>query len=237
MDPKETDFLGLKALLGNYLDGALFSSSELCDAIIKQSTVGTVVKAQGAGDELDPIAVMSVMNLQEKKEMPFVKEIAAHLKGKCPKDLKDKLGEAFTEKGVGMIINERVINIPQETAPPLVDGLFDEIGWATEDEPTQELRDSFKFSKYLFFTRLFRDDDPEQNEENKKRKRSDEPLLMYIRPEDEFFHQLAEWSFSWKAKGTEDKNDIDDLKPMRLCMLVDASKVPEVRDKLKKMFA
>ena len=125
--------------------------------------------------------------------MPFVKEIAAHLKGKCPKDLKDKLGEAFTEKGVGMVINERLINIPQETAPPLVDGLFDEIGWATEDEPTQELRDSFKFSKYLFFTRLFRDDEPEQNEENKKRKRSDEPLLMYIRPEDEFFHQLAEW--------------------------------------------
>ena len=140
MDPKETDFLGLKALLGNYLDGALFSSSELCDAIIKQSTVGTVVKAQGAGDENDPIAVMSVMNLEEKKEMPFVKEIAAHLKGKCPKDLKKKLDEAFTEKGVGMIINERVINIPQETAPPLVDGLFDEIGWATEDEPTKELR-------------------------------------------------------------------------------------------------
>ena len=27
-----------------------------------------------------------------------------------------------------MIINERVINIPQETAPPLVDGLFDEMG-------------------------------------------------------------------------------------------------------------
>ena len=64
------------------------------------------------------------------------------LKGKCPKDLKKKLDEAFTEKGVGMIINERVINIPQETAPPLVDGLFDEIGWATEDEPTKELRDS-----------------------------------------------------------------------------------------------
>ena len=91
-----------------------------------------------------------------------------------------------------MIINERVINIPQETAPPLVDGLFDEIGWATEDEPTKELRDSFKFSKYLFFTRLFRDDDPEQNEQNKKRKRSDEPLLVYIRPEDEF-------SISWQS--------------------------------------
>ena len=62
-DPKETDFHGLKALLKNYLDGAEFSSSELCDFIIKQNTVGTVIKAQGAGDENDPIAVMSVVNL------------------------------------------------------------------------------------------------------------------------------------------------------------------------------
>ena len=27
-------------------------------------------------------------------------------------------------------------------------------------------------------------------------------------------------------KGTADKDDIDDMKPMRLCMLVDASQVP-----------
>ena len=48
-DPTEIDFHGLKALLGNFLDGAEFSSSPLCDAIIAQKTVGTVIKAQGAG--------------------------------------------------------------------------------------------------------------------------------------------------------------------------------------------
>ena len=73
MDPKEIDFLGLKALLGNYLDGALFSSSELCDTIIAQNTVGTVLKAQGAGDDVDPIAIMSVMNLQRRKEMKWMR--------------------------------------------------------------------------------------------------------------------------------------------------------------------
>ena len=40
----------------------------------------------------------------------------------------------------------------------------------------------------------------------------------------------------WKSKDTEDKDDIQDLKPMRLCMLVDASAVPTVRDALKKVF-
>ena len=161
-DPTEIDFHGLKALLGNYLDGAEFSSSPLCDAIIAQKTVGTVIKAQGAGDELDPVAVMSVMNVQEKKDATYIKEIAAYLKNRCPKDLKDKLNEAFTSKGVGFLINERVINIPPETASPLVEGLFDEIGWATEDEPTEELRESFNFSKYLMFSRVYRDDNPEE---------------------------------------------------------------------------
>lgn len=112
-DPKEIDFHGLKALLGNYLDGAEFSSSELCDAIIKQNTVGTVIKTQGAGDELDPIAVMTVMNLHQKKDTAFIKEISAFLKEKCPKDLKDQLSTVLAEKSVGLVINERVINIPQ----------------------------------------------------------------------------------------------------------------------------
>jgi hypothetical protein len=40
----------------------------------------------------------------------------------------------------------------------------------------------------------------------------------------------------WKVKDTEDKGDIQDIKPMRLCMLVDASVVPGVREKLKKQF-
>ena len=35
-DPAEADFHGLKAQLQNYLDGAVFSCSELVDTIIKQ---------------------------------------------------------------------------------------------------------------------------------------------------------------------------------------------------------
>jgi protein BCP1 len=35
-DPKEIDFLGLKALLQTYLDGETYACSELVDTIIKQ---------------------------------------------------------------------------------------------------------------------------------------------------------------------------------------------------------
>lgn len=71
------------------------------------------MKSQGAGDESDPIAVMSVINLHQKKDTAYIKQISAYLKKKCPKDLKEQLSAVLAEKGVGLIINERVINVPQ----------------------------------------------------------------------------------------------------------------------------
>lgn len=54
--PAEIDFLGLKALLTPYLDGATWNAGELCDAIIGQFWCGTVVKADGA---LDPVGLLT----------------------------------------------------------------------------------------------------------------------------------------------------------------------------------
>lgn len=237
MDPKEIDFLGLKALLGNYLDGALFSSSELCDTIIAQNTVGTVLKAQGAGDDVDPIAIMSVMNLQRRKEMKWMQETIAYLKKNCPKDLKDQFESLLGEEGVGLIINERVINVPQETAQPLVNLLFDEISNATEDEPTEELRESFKFKKYILLTRTFVEDDAEPaGAGGGKRKRDAAPEMVYPRPEDQFFHKVSKMSFQWKSRELGDNDDVDSYQPTRLCMVIDADSVPQVRKQVKEMF-
>ena len=83
-EPKEIDFLGLKALLQNYLDaGVDFNSSELCDAIIKQNKVGTVLKAGGAGD-VDPIGVMTVIDLSRRGELESLRQIYDVMKQKCP---------------------------------------------------------------------------------------------------------------------------------------------------------
>ena len=41
---------------------------------------------------------------------------------------------------------------------------------------------------------------------NKKRKREDEKVLVYTRPEDQFFHKVCKWSFQWKVKDSEGEN-------------------------------
>ena len=66
--------------------------------------------------------------------------------------------QALRSDGAGLVINERLLNCPPQLASPLHHSLFDEeIPWAMEDEPTEELRDSFNFKAYLFLSRVYRD--------------------------------------------------------------------------------
>jgi protein BCP1 len=47
-------------------------------------------------------------------------------------DLRLLLGEQAQD--VGLLVSQRVVNLPPQLLPPLYDALFDEVSWATEDE-------------------------------------------------------------------------------------------------------
>ena len=57
------------------------------------------------------------------------------------KDVKDALRLLLGEEAqnVGLLVSQRVVNLPPQLLPPLYDALFDEISWATEDEVRWEL--------------------------------------------------------------------------------------------------
>lgn len=55
----------------------------------------------------------------------------------CPKEdvssnLRSLLEESANE--VGLLVSQRVVNLPPQLLPHLYDALFDEVSWATEDE-------------------------------------------------------------------------------------------------------
>jgi len=52
-------------------------------------------------------------------------------------------------------------------------------------------------------------------------------VIVYLRPEDEFLHKHASWSYTFPVEGRPVGKD--DLLPLRLVMLVDASKVQAAR--------
>lgn len=40
---------------------------------------------------------------------------------------------------VGLLVSQRVVNLPPQLLPPLYDALFDEVEWATEDEVSDNI--------------------------------------------------------------------------------------------------
>lgn len=59
---------------------------------------------------------------------------------------------------------------------------------------------------------------------------AEQPLLVYVRPEDEFMHKACEWSFAFRIESKQ--AGTDELQPWRLAMAVPASAVPAAREQL-----
>lgn len=232
-DPIEQDFHGIKVLLQLYLDGEPFQVSELVDFVIQQKRVGTVLKT---GSDGDPVGVVSVMNLQRHADVSFLKELRSHLKRRCQdQDTVHVLDGLFTRPGVALLISERLINCPPCLAVPLQDGIFDEISWATEDEPTAELRDSYVFQEYLILCRVYVPSDvaPGMDGGGSKRKRTVPETFIFLRPEDELFYEYSDWHFTYPCDRVERD---DGMQQMRLVLTLKAAKIGDVRKRLHQLF-
>ncbi|BBH08690.1 CDK inhibitor P21 binding protein [Prunus dulcis] len=188
-DPKPDDFHGVKTLLQTYLDDIEWDLSGFVDLILEQTTVGTV----------------------DHKCFMDVKEFL--LKVSQAKDVIDDLRSLLGKEAesVGLLVSQRVMNLPPQLLPPLYDALFDEVSWATEDEPTEELRNFFRFKFYIIVSKVYK----HKNAHQKKGMSASDEEIIYIKPEDEIFHELR------------------DYQQMGLVMAVKTDKIPAFRQQLK----
>ncbi|KAL2545956.1 putative CDK inhibitor P21 binding protein [Forsythia ovata] len=208
-DPKPGDFHGVKVLLQTYL-------------------VGTVVKIEN--DEDDGVySVITALNLGRYQDNKCMIELKEYLLKVCQgKDVLAKLRSLMGEhvRDVGLLVSQRVVNLPPQLLPPLYDALFDEVSWATEDEPTEELRSSFRFKFYLIISKIYKT-------RFKGPSRSEDEAIIYIKPEDEIFHELSSWSFSFPLPAQQvTTNELKNYQLMGLMMAIEASKVSAFRKQL-----
>ncbi|XP_062213929.1 protein BCCIP homolog [Phragmites australis] len=248
-DPKPSDFHGVKLLLKTYLDSKPWDLTGFVDLILAQTTVGTVVKladeeeGEGnggektnttSGDDDDLFGLISVLNLGRYGELRCIKDLKEYLFAVCgDKDTKKKLKSLLEEKvsSVGLLVCRRFVNFPYELVPKLYDSLFDEVSWATEDEPTQELRDSFRFNQYLLVVRILERKTPAKHKANNS-KDEDEPVI-YLKLEDEIFRELSSWSFTFPICSEQSaQQEMKNYKEMGLVMAINAEAVPKFRKKL-----
>ena len=73
-DPQEVDFHGLKHLTRQLFDAdaQLLDLSALANLILSQPLLGSTVKTDG--NESDPYAFLTVLNLKQHAEVPVIKK-------------------------------------------------------------------------------------------------------------------------------------------------------------------
>ncbi|GIL56481.1 hypothetical protein Vafri_11840, partial [Volvox africanus] len=250
-DPQERDFLGLRALLNTYLDGQQYDCSGLVDAIIKQTAVGTVVKSS---EEDDPFAVLTAFNTCQgiAAGSVWLTQLREYLTAGCSDPAtREKLSKALSGPGTGLLVSERLINCPPQLAPPLMQMLMEEVDGAAKDEDyPQEEREEFAFKRFLHVTRVYTDPQDEQEggdegqaaggsgaasapgrDSSLRGKLGDEgknALIVYVRPEDEYLHQVSSWSFTFPVESRPLAKG--DLRPLRAVMCVEARRMREARE-------
>ncbi|OJJ51046.1 hypothetical protein ASPZODRAFT_156026 [Penicilliopsis zonata CBS 506.65] len=214
-DPQPAvDFYGLKNLLRQLFDtdAQIFDLSALADLILAQPLLGSTVKVDG--NESDPYAFLSVLNLQEHSEKQVIQDLTRYLHRQASSTpslapLATLLSQKPTPP-IGLILTDRLINMPSEVVPPMYKMLLEEIAWALED------KEPYNFSHYLILSKNYEEVesklDMEESRPQKKKKKSaadKKADRFYFHPEDEVLerHALCTGAFEYTHKQDEGHSD------------------------------
>jgi len=204
-DPAEIDYHAIKRLLRQLfqVDAELFHLNELTELILSQPLLGTTIKTDGK--DSDPYAFLTVLNMNVHREHPSIKALISYFLEKSQTDtaLHSVLQRLFSSESlqssshVGLILSERLVNMPTEVVPPMYRMLGDEIIWANdENEP-------YQFQHYIVLSRLYRlsKEDIEAMEEEEKnapsskrsklRKKQERKAIDSFHPEDGCVKKVA----------------------------------------------
>jgi protein BCP1 len=159
-DPQPHDYHSIKLLLTQLLshDAKNLELEGVVNLVLEQKLVGSTVKTDGA--EGDPYAVLTVLNLNVHKvspgrvdveepqltlsrpsqDNPSIASLLKYLLAKAASSptLHAKLKDLFNlsasdPKHVGLVLSERLVNMPPQVVPPMYRMLEEELSWARDD--------------------------------------------------------------------------------------------------------
>ncbi|KAF2645903.1 hypothetical protein P280DRAFT_465642 [Massarina eburnea CBS 473.64] len=246
-DPQpDYDFHGFKNLLRQLLgdDAQLFNLSELADLILAQPLVGTTVKVES--NETDPYALLTVLNLTTHKDKPVIKDLIAYLarRSSSPSlSAIQSLLDPSASAEVGLIIAERLLNMPTALVPPMYNMLLEEIGWALEE------KEPYAFTHYLILSKTYNEiesilptaDQPPSKKKKGGKGSGGNAEVFYFHPEDEVLqkHSAAWGNYDYESAADEGASDSKrvfqevGIKPQGHLMLIEANKFAGAVDAVK----
>ena len=251
-DPQpEHDFHGLKSLLRQIFDVDVqsFDLSALTDLILAQPLLGSTVKVEG--NETDPYAFLTVINLHEHKvlrsyeyvahnltreqDKPVIEKLVTYIRTQAKRNTAlselDELMQNTTSAQVGLILTERLVNIPSEVVPPMYKMLLEEISWAIEENEPYDFTHYLILSKtYQEIASLLDEEDTPKSKKQKKASKKGASETFYFHPEDELLQRyaLCFGSYEYLVEGarSDSKRTFQELgiKPEGHMILIEANK-------------
>lgn len=222
-DPREAHFHSVKQFLLGYMPPTQpFDVSGLANAIVTQVTTGTMVCVEGEDDVYGFITALSLARLSHETS---VQQIVQYVTKRCPPAELPRLQHILGTKAVGLVVNERMVNLPYQLVPAIHSALHEDIEWAVENEDTPELRASFQFDYLLLLaTCTTEKSGASGGKKGKKAKTSYEQTAKFFHNfEDEFLEQEAELSFAFDTP-LGDRERVDKSAKTTVVMLIERSK-------------
>ncbi|KAL6768482.1 hypothetical protein ACKKBF_B39305 [Auxenochlorella protothecoides x Auxenochlorella symbiontica] len=207
-EPQEDDFLGLKVLLTNYLDGVTYDGSGLVDLVLKHSKLGTVIKCED-----DVLGVTTVLPLASVAGTRSLSDLGKFLLARVGPELKDRVQQSLADKAMGLLLSERLINCPPAVAPPLQQALREDLQ-AHQGKP--------RMKHLLLLARAFRDSRPAEQPAGKKGGKgssSSKAELIFTQPEAECCFKHAVWTAEFAARETQEGRN-KSCRPVRLILCI-----------------
>lgn len=234
--PEDSDANGIRTLLQQVFLKAHVNVSELTDTIISQNYVGSVMKQPYTPEDDDDddddmgedsvLALTTVLNMTERKDLDCVKQVKSLLQDKCracAADKADKLAKLLNDpdKHLGYLISERFLNLPPDLAVPMFESLMKEM------EKARGKKMAYGFSHYLMVCKTFE----LKTAHNQKQ-------MFFSNSEEELFHDEAEFGFNYSVaherdEGVEKWSSEDGMKPYRTVLVFPADKLETTLDKIK----
>lgn len=232
----------LRQLLGD--DCNEFDISGLADLILTKNSVGTTIKTEGK--ESDPFALLSVINLAEHGDKPCVKQLIDYFYQKTSRSTEynmflRKLLAKDSKLKVGLIISDRMINMPVEVVPPMYKMLLEEMAKA------EDAHEKYEFDWFLIPSKIYKivtaNFQSENDQKSKKSKAANDAVVEqsdYFHYEDIVLEENAKFhqSFDYNVKQDTDSRRVFTeygIDPQLSLILIDkdslAKSIPQMEEK------
>lgn len=251
---ENVDFLALKNFLAQLFgdDASLFDLSSLADLTLTKGVAGSAIKTEGK--ESDPFALLSVVSLSDNMDKQCVKTLVNYILDKSSKQtefhavleklLTSRSTGAAKKLRVGLIISERVINMPVEVVPPMYQLLLDDM--AKEEEASEK---KSRFDLFLVISRVYEfaaakiDADDSQKAKKKKLPAKPEIQMDYFHYEDPILEKNAShrgyFKYSHADKDTDSRRVFNEygIDPMLSLILLNKEQLSKATAEMQKEFA